>query len=104
MLPGLAVWERQVLRPIPKNPLVLHNVPLHWDIPIMLFTQMSSRREAKRGFFSGDYALFSPSNFPIILWGFFPPCSTKNQWPFIFLSLYFVLEIFLMICWKLPCS
>lgn len=32
---------------------------------------MSSRREAKRGFFSDDYALFSPCNFPIIL-GFFP--------------------------------
>lgn len=108
--PGmLQVWpcgKDRFCDPSQKTPwkhICSSQCPLHWNIPMMFFTQMPSRREAKGGFFSDVYALFSPCNFPIIF-RFFSPCSTKNLWPFLFLACYFVLEAFLLICWKLPCG
>lgn len=55
----------------------------HWNIPIMFFTQMSRRREAKRGFFSDDYALLSPCNLSIVL-GFFSLAVLKTSGHFSF--------------------
>lgn len=92
-----------------KNALVLHNVLLNWNVPIIFFIQIPSRREAKSGFFFFSlmfilcYLPVLTCKFPIVPGGFLH-CSTKNQWPFLFLSLPFVLEIFLLDCWKLPCS